>query len=219
MRDPIRHIIVVSVLLGLVGWALSLATSAQVDVGKAAYVGFGCFDCHGNFDLGGGKIADRDIGNPNALGGVAPAIVGWNVENLKDALYTGIYQEINYFKTREPGAATFTEAELSEADLKNITAYLNPSYADGNAAAGLEAYNETCFACHGPNAIGGAPFAGPNIQWKSFDVIQSVTRTGRLPERMSGLMPLYNNSLNEATVTAIAEYLQSINTWKPVGER
>ena len=177
MRRSIRLVIASTVLLGLMGWALSLTTIGQVDVGKTAYVEFGCFDCHGNFELGNGKIADRDSANPNAFGGMGPAIIGWNVENLKDAVYTGIYQEINYFKTREPEASTFTEAELSDDDLKDITAYLNPSYAEGDAEAGSQTYNETCFACHGPDAIGGAPFAGPNIQMDSQLVRSQPART------------------------------------------
>jgi len=208
--------LIVIAVFGMVGWGLSQA-SAQADAGMAAYVEFGCYDCHGNFDAGG-STAERDAANPNAFGGIGPAIVGWNAEDMKPAVYDNLYQEINYFKTREPEATVFSEDELSDGDLADITAFLNPNFADGDAANGETLYRETCFACHGSDALGRG-LTGPPIVFKSLDAVMAVSRTGRLPERMSGLMPLYNDTLDEATLGQIADYLVSLNTWKPVAER
>ncbi len=200
--------LIVIAVFGMVGWGLSQA-SAQADAGKVAYVEFGCYDCHGNFDTGG-ATAERDAANPNAFGGIGPAIVGWSAEDMKPAVYDNLYQEINYFKTREPEASTFGEDELSDGDLADITAFLNPNFTDGDAANGETLYKEACFACHGSDALGKG-LTGPPIVYKQLDAVIAVARTGRLPERMSGLMPLYNDSLDEATLGQIAEWLISEN--------
>jgi len=195
-------------VIGLVGWGLSMA-SGQVDAGKTAYVEYGCFDCHGNFDNGGAP-ADRDPSNPNAFGGMGPAIVGWGVADLKVALFETVYQDINFYKTRAPEASTFSEAELSDSDLMDITAFLNPNYSGGNAGNGETLYKETCFACHGSDALGNN-LAGPPIVYRSFEEVQAVARTGILPERMQGLMPTYNGQIDDATVQAISDFLVSLN--------
>lgn len=211
MRRNIRWALVGIAILGMVGFGLNLATSGQADVGKTAYVDYGCYDCHGNFDNGSGGIVDRDPGNPNAFGGIGPSIVGWGLADLKEAVYNGLYQKINYFKSQPSGAQVFTEAELSDTELADITAFLNPNFKGGNAANGETVYKETCFACHGSDALGNN-LAGPPIVFKEFDVVKAVARTGILPTRQQGLMPTYNGKLDEATLKAIGDYLVSLNT-------
>jgi hypothetical protein len=207
MKRNLQIALVGFAVIALVGFGLSMV-SAQVDVGKQAYIDYGCFDCHGNFD-NGGTIADRDPNNPNALGGMAPAIVGWNVDNLKDAVYDGLYQNINYFKTEESRAQVYTEAELSDSDLADITAFLNPNFTDGNAANGQTLYAATCQLCHGEDALGNA--VGPALVYKQFETIKAVARTGILPVPMQGLMPTYNGQIDEATLQAISDYLISLD--------
>jgi len=194
-------------VVALVGLGLSMV-SAQVDVGKQAYIELGCFDCHGNFD-NNGAIADRDPNNPNAFGGMGPAIVGWNVDDLKKAVFDGLFQDINYFKTEPSSAQTYTEAELSDSDLADITAFLNPNFTGGGAANGQTLYAGTCQLCHGPDALGNA--VGPAIAYKQFDTVKAVARTGILPERMQGLMPTYNGKIDDATLQAISDYLKSLD--------
>jgi mono/diheme cytochrome c family protein len=190
--------------LAIFGWGLGQVMTGQ-GAGQQAYVAYGCFDCHGNFDNGGTPV-DRDPGNPNADGGMGPAIVGWGAEDLKAALFDGTYQAINYYKTRAPEAEVFGEDELSDQDLMDITAWLNPDYAGGDADNGALLYRETCFACHGSDALGNN-LVGPPIVKKSFEVVKAVARTGILPVRMQGLMPTYNGVIDDGTLNALADYL------------
>ena len=205
MNKNMRIALVGFVVVALVGLGLSMV-SGQVDVGKQAYVEFGCYDCHGNFD-NAGTIADRDPNNPNALGGIAPAIVGWKVDDLKGAIYDGVYQAINYYKTQDPLAQVYTEAELSDGDLADITAFLNPNFTGGDAANGQTLYAGTCQLCHGEDALGNP--VGPSIAYKQLETVKAVARTGILPERMQGLMPTYNGKIDDATLQAISDYLAS----------
>lgn len=220
MTRSIRAIKVLSVfafvgaICALVGLQMG---SAQADAGKQLFVENGCYACHGGFE----PLDEWDADMANADGSLIGApIIGWDANWLKKAVHDGLFVKVNVTQEEAPQAQTYSAGDLSDGDLMNITAYLNPNYSGGDAAAGETLYNGTCGTCHGQGENGGAETdIAPSIRFMPFEIVQSVARTGRLPEAFSYAMPLYNNTLSNDDIAAIAAYLDSLDNWAPPASR
>lgn len=207
-------VLLFGVFLALTGIYLG---TAQTDLGKTLFVEKGCYACHGGFD----PLDEWDVDVPNADGSMVGApIIGWDANWIKEAVHEGKFVKVNVTMELDPEAQTYSESDLSDGDLENITAYLNPNYSGGDAAAGETLYNGTCGTCHGQGDDGGAETSlAPSIRFMPFDIVLSVARTGRLPAAYSYAMPLYNNTLSNDDISAIADYLDSLDNWQPPSAR
>jgi cytochrome c553 len=164
-----------------------------------------CVSCHG--------------ANGNSGSGTWPKLSAQNA--------TYIYTQLTHFKSgeRANGVMMGMSMLLSDADMKNIAAYLEKQTHKGGTArnkdsielgksiyrGGIAAKNvPACAACHGP-AGAGIPVQYPRIggQWAEYTNTQLMNF--RVGDRKNIQMNTIAAKLNDKEMQAVADYIAGIN--------
>ena len=164
-----------------------------------------CVGCHG--------------ANGNSGSGAWPKIAAQNATYLQT--------QLAHFKSGERANAVMMGMSmlLTEADMKNISAYLEKqSLKPGTASnkdtialgksiyrGGIASKNvPACASCHGPSGSG-IPVQYPRIggQWAEYTQTQLVSF--RAGERKNAQMNTISSKLNDKEMQAVADYIAGLN--------
>lgn len=177
--------------------------------GKSAF-GDNCATCHG----AGGQGAK---GYPNLNDDVW--IWGGTFEDIRETLQVGIraaHEDTRTNLMSAYGRDGFLTREEIYTVVDYIASFQHSEESDfelsaESVAKGRAIFKETCASCHGENAEGDQSQGAPNLtdkEWLYGGTRQDLFDT--LWSGRQGVMPNWNERLDEATVTALAVYVHSL---------
>jgi cytochrome c oxidase cbb3-type subunit 3 len=109
---------------------------------------------------------------------------------------------------------------LNSQELDDVTTYvmsLSEDTSDPEAAArGEELFATQCASCHGNDGRGNRAFGAPNLadaEWLYGDSRRAIRMQIYAPRH--GMMPFWNERLDQATITALAIYVHSLGGGEP----
>ncbi len=179
--------------------------------GESAF-GDNCATCHGSG-------AQGFVGYPNLNDDAW--LWGGSFEAIKQTITYGIrssHPETRFSQMPAYGDGIFDAAAIN--DLAEYVLDLSGQEADQAAVQrASENWEYQCAACHGPNGAGDPTFGAPNLKdavWLYGGDRETLQYT--IARGPAGMMPAWNERLDEATIAALAVYVHSLGGGERSGQ-
>ena len=169
--------------------------------GGAAAFKVHCVQCHGS-----GAIGSKGYPNLND----DDWLWGGDIASIHYTLTHGI-RNPDHAETRLSAMPAF-EGILTPADISAVVGHVQSLSGKAKPnAKGAELFANNCASCHGADGKGMREFGAPNLSdgiWLYGGDTATLTQTVRYSRQ--GVMPRWNDKLDEATIKMLAAYVHSL---------